>query len=52
MTTADTIVTLIFGIMLGWAGLKVRDLWITRRQPVRMDAPTGTEPWMQTFWRK
>ena len=29
-----------------------RHLWVTRRQPVRRTAPTGTEPWVRPAPRR
>jgi hypothetical protein len=38
---------------IGFAFVVVcRRYWVTRRQPVRDDAPTGDKPWMRPsdFW--
>lgn len=40
VTFAATVVTIVYGLAV------TACLWVHRRQPVRRDAPTGTEPWV------
>lgn len=44
---SDNVMCFIAGAMLMYLIMWLRYAWVHRRQPARLDAPTGREPWIR-----